>query len=424
MRKPILFCCVLIIFFTQPLGAETKTFVKEYTYQASELDSKYSSRTISLEIIKRQLLEELGTCLVSTTEVKDFRLSRDQITTYSAGVVGVELIEDRWDGRTYWIRARMTADPKEVASALQKIIQDETKTKELEETRRKSAELTEEVAQLKRIIAELKQPTKKMEQEYLEKIKGLTGVELADKEIMAMIANDWQTVIQIASKRIELDPLYGYAYNNRAIAYLSSGKPQKAVEDFRKAIDLKLESASDYCNLGVAYAALGDYQQALAAYNKALDLKPDYGTGYYNRGNLYKQIGNNQQAVRDYSRAIELKPDYAGAYANRGATHGAAGSLQQAIADFSRVIELEPRNAEAWYNRGTGYGKMRKYLAALDDFSRAIELKPDYSNAYYNRGITYDLIGNRPEGIKDLQTAARLGNGNARESLARLKLFW
>lgn len=57
MRNFILFCCTsLIILKLQPVRAEIKTFVKEYTYQASELDSKYSSRTISLEIIKRQIL--------------------------------------------------------------------------------------------------------------------------------------------------------------------------------------------------------------------------------------------------------------------------------------------------------------------------------------------------------------------------------
>jgi len=272
---------------------------------------------------------------------------------------------------------------------------------------------------------EVNRMTKSIEQEYEKKIKGLTGVDLADREIMAMIAKDWEAVIQIASKKITLDPLYGYAYNNRAIAYLSTGRPQKAVEDFRKAIELRPESAfSDYSNLGVGYADLGDFQQALAAQNRALDLKPDYAAGYYNRGNLYKRIGNHQQAVLDFSRAINLRPDYAGAYTNRGAVYGAMGNLQQAIADFSRAVEVEPRNAEGWYNRGTAYGMSRRYPEALRDFSRAIELKPDDSDAYYNLGITCDLMGNRTEGIRDLQTAARLGHKDARESLTRLKLSW
>lgn len=58
----------LIIITVTPAFAETVTFTKEYTYQASDFDSRNSSRTIALEMVKRLLLEELGTYLVSETE--------------------------------------------------------------------------------------------------------------------------------------------------------------------------------------------------------------------------------------------------------------------------------------------------------------------------------------------------------------------
>lgn len=67
--------------------AKMVTFEKEYTYQASEIDSKVSCRAIALEQVKRLLLEELGTYVESNTEVKDFQLTKDQITTLTAGLV-------------------------------------------------------------------------------------------------------------------------------------------------------------------------------------------------------------------------------------------------------------------------------------------------------------------------------------------------
>ncbi len=45
------------LLFTNSALAEMKTFVKEYTYQASDEDSKNSSRTVALREIKRLLLE-------------------------------------------------------------------------------------------------------------------------------------------------------------------------------------------------------------------------------------------------------------------------------------------------------------------------------------------------------------------------------
>jgi len=48
---------------------ETKIFTKDYTFMASDIDSKVSSRAIALKQFKRALLEPLGTYLGSETAV-------------------------------------------------------------------------------------------------------------------------------------------------------------------------------------------------------------------------------------------------------------------------------------------------------------------------------------------------------------------
>jgi hypothetical protein len=83
---PLSFVAVLLS-FSRPASAEMKTFLKEYTYQASDEDSKNSSRTIALRQVQRLLLEELGSYLESETQIKGFVLTKDQITALTAGVV-------------------------------------------------------------------------------------------------------------------------------------------------------------------------------------------------------------------------------------------------------------------------------------------------------------------------------------------------
>ncbi len=56
-----------------PAMAEMKTFLKEYSYQANEFESKILCRTIALEQVKRLFLEELGTCLEGYTDGKNFQ---------------------------------------------------------------------------------------------------------------------------------------------------------------------------------------------------------------------------------------------------------------------------------------------------------------------------------------------------------------
>ena len=76
-----LFALALFLILTSVASAENVIFIKEYTYMASDIDSKVSSRDIALEQTKRALLEQLGTYLISETEVKNYQMTKDIVTT-------------------------------------------------------------------------------------------------------------------------------------------------------------------------------------------------------------------------------------------------------------------------------------------------------------------------------------------------------
>ena len=119
-----------------PHSAEIKTFIKEYSYQASEDDSRNSSRTLAMREAKRLLLEELGTYLESITEVQTFQMTKDQITTLTAGIVQIEIVDEKWDGHTYWLKSKIKADPGNVVKAIGALRDDRQKTQELEEVKK------------------------------------------------------------------------------------------------------------------------------------------------------------------------------------------------------------------------------------------------------------------------------------------------
>jgi hypothetical protein len=62
MNRHISLVCLLalVIAVVTPAGAAPVEFTREYTYPAGEADSKLTCRAITLEQIKRLLLEELG----------------------------------------------------------------------------------------------------------------------------------------------------------------------------------------------------------------------------------------------------------------------------------------------------------------------------------------------------------------------------
>lgn len=115
-------CFLLVFGAVYNATAQTKTFIREYVYKASETDSKVSSRQKALTEVKALLIEELGTYVESyvnyeVTEesgeiTKDF--FTNEIRTLSTGTTETKIVEEQWDGYEYYIKAEIKADPEEV----------------------------------------------------------------------------------------------------------------------------------------------------------------------------------------------------------------------------------------------------------------------------------------------------------------------
>ena len=231
-------------------------------------------------MVKRLLLEELGTFLISETEVKNFRLTKDQVTTYSAGVVSAEVMDEKWDGKTYYLKAKVSADPAEVAKSLQNIANDKQKAKELEDVRKKVGEYSKEIERLKKKLAiakaNAKTPHQKVEarkiEQYNEAIKGLSAADWFERGFRSAKSDNFQEAVDALTKAIQLNPQFTMAYATR----------------------------------GLSHYFLGNLQQAINDYNKAIELNPQLAAAYYNRGIVYGNLGNHQQAIEDVKIAAKL----------------------------------------------------------------------------------------------------------------------
>jgi tetratricopeptide (TPR) repeat protein len=389
--------------------AKVMTFTREYSYQASEADSKLSCRTIALEQVKRLLLEKLGTYLESQTEVKNFKMTKDQVTILTAGIVSTEVTEERWNGKTYWLRAQIVADPAEVAQSVNRLRNDREKSRELEDVRAKANEASKELENLKKDISKLKGPadTQQM-QKYNAAVKKLSATDWFEKGVVLGSAKQHNDAIAAFDKTLELNPRFAEAYNNRGSAYSALGNYKQAIRDFDKSIELNPQDASVYYNRGTAYSLLGDHQQAIQDHNKTIELNPQSAAAYSNRGLAYSALGDKQMAIKDYDKAIELNPQDAIAYYNRGNVNSALGNYQLAMQDYSKAIDLNPQYATAYGNRGLAYENIGNHQQAIWNYDKAIELNPKYAVAYYNRGNTYSALGNHQQAIWNYDKAIEL----------------
>ena len=98
-----------------------------------------------------------------------------------------------------------------------------------------------------------------------------------------------------------------------------------------------------YVNRGILYGAMEDYQKALKDYRTAIDLEPDTGEVYVNLGNLYLLSQKYDVAIEQYTTAIELTlAKNHIAHFNRAMAYENNKEFANAEADYRRAIELSP----------------------------------------------------------------------------------
>jgi tetratricopeptide (TPR) repeat protein len=441
LARIILSFFLLLLFIPHPTSAETKTFIKEYTYQASEDDSRNSSRTLALREVKRLLLEELGTYLESVTEVQNFRLTKDRITALTAGIVQTEIMADKWDGDSlkYWLKAKIVADSDEVIKAIDALRNDRAKTKELEGIKRRSDELLRENQRLRK---ELSAATVGQKQEelaaYNKTIKDLSAIDWEERSY-ALAVTGKNEGIKTFNKFIELNPQNAKVIYYRGLAYANIGDSQQAIKDYSKAIEIDPKYVEAYGDRGKTYAGIGNYQQAIKDYNNVIGLGSYREIAYCFRGIAYSKLNNFKQAIKDYDSSIKIDPKYADAYGNRGIAHASLVNYRQAIRDFNKVIEINAlnglhsgdfdsgRSEDAYYYRGIVYDKLGNYRQAIEDYDRSLSsILSTYAipDAYYRKGIAFKKLGDNSRAIENYKRAASLGHKEAQVYLKKRGIKW
>jgi len=149
--------------------------------------------------------------------------------------------------------------------------------------------------------------------------------------------------------------------------------------------------------IGASNAGLKQYDVALENYKKALEIKPDYAEVYFNMGVTLKDKGDLNAAIDCYKQAIIIKPNYAAAYNNMGNILRDKGNPEAAIDCYKQAIIIKPNYAVAYNNMGSAQKDTGNQEAAIISYKKALKIRPDYDGAYKNIGsILKNVVFTRP----------------------------
>ncbi len=93
---------------------------------------------------------------------------------------------------------------------------------------------------------------------------------------------------------------------------------------------------------GLSNLNLNRPEKALEDFNRAISIDPTHPDGYLGRANTLNTLGRYQESLKDYERVIEIDPGIANAYINRAIAYSHLKEYEKAIADYEKGLELDP----------------------------------------------------------------------------------
>jgi tetratricopeptide (TPR) repeat protein len=235
---------------------------------------------------------------------------------------------------------------------------------------------------------------------------------------------------------------------------MQSKNPDRALEDFNRAIALEPDNFTAHVGRGDALMAfeLPQREDAIAAYDRAIVLNPNYHQAWANRGIALTSSGQLIEAVESYNRALEIDIDGNDAVDNLKETLNSlietwfSGSAANSInlsrattvtvndpdqesesyrvgpsistgfdlddedaetiaAASALLLQRDPQDADAFYYQGFSLIVTEQYTAAIEQLNRALTLRPEFPEAYITRGLARKRQGDEEGAIADLKLA-------------------
>jgi len=223
-----------------------------------------------------------------------------------------------------------------------------------------------------------------------------------NKKDYDMSVKAFENIVKISDTRVYEEQIDTIIIYNAALAARNAGDHEKAIEYFKKAIDLGYGGSDAYYLLKTEYITVNDSNAAIKTLEEGYKNYPDttlllieivnyYLTSgdsekglqylelaqqqeannpdiYFAQGTLFEKVGDKEKAMEMYNKAIEINPEYFNAYFNKGALY--YNNAVEMYEEANKIEELEAYNKA----KAKADEELKKAIAPLE---KAYEINPE-----------------------------------------------
>jgi superkiller protein 3 len=207
------------------------------------------------------------------------------------------------------------------------------------------------------------------------------------------------------------------------------GDTEKAIGEYKRAIELDPKFAVPYYQIGVHLGQMGKHTEKLAWLDKALTADPNYFPAYEAKGSAYKDMGRLDSAIAHFKTAVEKLE----------ATNLTTGELMgracynwgwilvnqpspdndQGIAILTKAIKADPRQLSAYNELGIAYKRKGQFANAIRVYRDGISKGENTAMIYFNLGVAEYRNGNSSAAKTAFEKSVTLDPNGQTGSMAR-----
>jgi tetratricopeptide (TPR) repeat protein len=423
-------CVLLLLFVLVPtfvLFGQVRTIQATGEYRMGDNDTRNDARKLALMDAKRLALEKAGSLLESTTEVKNMQLSRDDIGTYTAGIL--EIVDQKeqtsTDGNTTVVRIEVTVqiDTAKVLNQIAALRDNSASKSDLQELKAEMDKLRETVAKQNQELATIKSKAE-ADKIIRQRQQAISGVEVDTLLTQAWVAltgteggllSTGKSSVEgraqarrLVEQAMQIDPANPKVHLRMGNVMEEEGNRSGAIAELREALRLNPNYAGAHNSLGISLRASGDNPGAIAEYREAIRINPNDAIPHYNLALILESQKDLSGAALEFREALRLRPNYRAAHNALGNVLRAQKDLNGALTQYREAIRLEPAYPASHENLGIALRDLKDLDGAAAAFREAIRLKADYSAPHYNLGLTLRDQGKKQEAAEEFREFLRL----------------
>ncbi len=324
--RTLLFIIYAVLVSASPVRAEVKTIDAEYAYAPGDNGSLVDARRIATQEAQRKALEQAGAFVASLAQVKEYRLTRDEVIAYTAGIVTPDVVsgEDRGTAQhpEVLVRVRCRIDTGALVGQIDRYQDSEELREQLEDMAQQQDALRKERDGLVKQLQAEKDKTKAAETQQK------LGAVLTREESIDATRRVWAAV----SPQIDF---YGSSDMSRPV------RPEEledAANKLKQVVQANPDSQQAGLLLAIIYEEQDDLDRAETLLRETIARHPDLPILHLRLGIVLRREKQYDEALRELHVMEKKRPNQPQMLFQTGLTHKAKGNCRLASAYMKRLL--------------------------------------------------------------------------------------